>query len=180
MWDVRTTSVTGAEPVTKEQVKEQCRIDDSDEDGLIDRYIKAAREKVENITGLLLREQEVEITFTDGFPTRLPRAPLTEITALSYPDSASSTVEFEDFELFTQFDVPMLRPSLAVSSWPQAYPGGHITVAAVGGYDVDDVPEQLRQAIIVLVAHWFKERGATAEVPDAVFHLCNDYRLNRL
>ena len=180
MWDVQTTAVTGEEPVTRTEAKQQCRADWSDEDALFDRLIKAAREKVENITGLLLREQTVQITFTDGFPCRLPRAPLSAVTGITYADSASTTAEFDGYELYTAFDVPMLRPTLAIVSWPQVYPGGHVVITASGGFAVDAVPGQLRAAILILIAHWYDNRGAEAEVPDAVFALCNDFRLNRL
>jgi len=181
MWDVRTIEVTGDEPVTLAEAKFQCRISTSDEDGFLTRIISAAREKVENITGLLLRAQTVEITFTDGFPSRLPRAPLTEITSLTYADAAESTAEFDGFDLYTSFDVPMLRPAIASPSWPSLYPGGLVTVTASGGYaQASDVPQQLRHAILLLISHWYDFRGADADVPDAVYHLCNDFRLNRL
>lgn len=180
-WDVRTISVTGEEPVTLADAKAQCRADGSDEVAFLQRLMKVAREKVENITGLLLRAQTVEITFTGGFPSRLPRAPLSEITSIAYADSATTTAVFEDFELYTQFDVPMLRPSLSAIHWPVLYPGGHVVVTATGGYDsAESVPDQLRHAILLLVSTYYDHRGPEAEVPDGVFNLCNDFRLSRL
>ena len=181
MWNVVTTEVTGEEPVTREEAKLFCSADGSDWDSLIDGLLKAAREKVESITGLLLRQQSIEITFTDGFPQRLPRAPLTlDTIAITYADTADSTAGFDDFEAFTTFDVVGLRPTLATMRWPVLYPGGFVTVAADGGFAPDDVPELLKLAIKLLVAQWFKDREGVGAVPDVVFNICNDFRLSRL
>jgi uncharacterized phiE125 gp8 family phage protein len=57
--------------------------------------------------------------------------------------------------------------------------GGSLRVEYVAGYgdDPSDVPEPLRDAILLYVAWSYENRAAETEVPSAFFNLCRPYQL---
>ncbi len=79
--------------VSTADAKAQLRVDDSDEDSLIDALVKAATEKLEEHCRQAFIEQTWQVTLEE-FPAagiQLPRAPLVGVEKVSYwPDLASS------------------------------------------------------------------------------------------
>lgn len=181
MWQVRTLEVAGQEPVTLDEAKEQCNVDSDDWDILLTRLISVARELVEDRTGQLLREQTIEIIY-DGFsdPIRLPRSPLTAVSALTYGEAEAAVT---GYRFATRLGIPTLRPALN-ASWP--YTVEPIVITATGGYEPGEVPQRLRHAILLQVADWFRQRetfvdsGAMPAPMNNVDALINDYRLSWL
>lgn len=152
MWRSPVT-VTGpaTKPVTLAQAKAELRIDDTDDDTRIERYIAAACEHVEAVTGLRLVAQTVDLK-CDGWADleRLPVAPVQTITSITYLDTAgaSQTLAGSVYEV----RVSDLMPSIVLAygqSWPVIRTGSQITVRAVLGYAVQ--PDQIASAILIIV-----------------------------
>ena len=183
-----------AEPITRDEAKAQCRVDASFtlEDALIDSYIVAAREFVEGETGLVLTPRSVTETVPVlGRWIDLRAWPVTSITGISYLDGLGVSQA-----LLTGSWRVMLgaRP---VRLWPVTFgwgvPWGRTpmpaTVTMQAGYPTTgDVPEQVKQAMRLLVSHFYANRSAvetgvravSVEVQFAVDRLLRRYKLKRL
>lgn len=150
----------GEEPVTLAEAKAWCRIDGTDEDALVTALIAAARLEVETMTGLALITQTWRLaTCPKGLLVLLPVAPVSALVAA--PDGA-----------VIQGDAVLLA-ELAT---------GEITIDYTAGFgDAADVPADLKQAVMLLVAYWFENRDAgTSGVPVGLARLVASYRRVRL
>lgn len=174
------------EVVTLDEAKAQCRVVDTAEDGLIAGYILAARQYCESICGSAFMTQTLDAVF-DGFgPLTLPRYPVQSITSVTYLDtnSVSQTLDAENYFLTSSLR-PMHLITAYGQSWPDTYrQPGAVTVRFVAGYGSkpSDTPEPIRQAILMLVGHWFENResvtsGALSEAPLSTSALLAPYRI---
>jgi uncharacterized phiE125 gp8 family phage protein len=77
-----------AEPVTVEEAKSFARVEDADEDALIETLITAAREHVEQATGRSFVVSTYGLTLRCFEPDviRLPRSPLVSVESVTYRD----------------------------------------------------------------------------------------------
>lgn len=180
------------EPVTSTVAKLHCRIDSAADDDLISILISAARDHVERFTRRTLVNTTYRLRF-DYFPTgpiRLPRSPVSAISIggayayalprVRYYNSAgalTTMVVDTDYELTMLDDNPPQISLLPLGIWPiaQLDKKGAVEVDFVAGYGATaaDVPAMLRQAMLMLIAHWYEHRlavdaGAGTEVPLAV------------
>ncbi len=185
------TSGPAEEPVTVAEAKAHLRIDGSAEDVLVASLIVTSRLHVEAALGLALITQGWRLTldaWPDGGVVRFPLRPIRSIAAVSVKNAAGSpaTVASEDYLL----DGQALRPRLIVrdGKWPEPglrAAGIEIQFAAGIGNGAEDVPQPIRHAILLLVAHWYEHRdpleiGAPAAIPAAVSDLLKPYREVRL
>ena len=84
----------------------------------------------------------------------------------------------------TAYDLSTLSivPTVTVSELPSGAQTLRVEYSAGYGDAAADVPQALRQAILLLVGHWYAQREAAAtanmaEVPYAVRALCDGYRM---
>jgi len=187
------TSGPAAEPVTLADAKAHLRVDGAAEDMLIASLIVTSRLHVEAAAGLALITQGWS-WFLDAWPPgpalRLPLRPVQSIAAVRlYDENAVATTLDPATYLLDGAGVPPRLVRQGALVWPR--PGrvaNGIEVAFTAGYGnaAADVPPPLRQAILLLVAHWYEHRsplepGAPAEpVPDMVSELLAPYRTPRL
>ena len=183
----------GSEPVTLQEAKLHLRVDGDDEDTLIMGLIQAAREHVENVlthTSLCTQTLEYVISqFPDfalptGKPIFLPRPPLQSVTSIIYTDIAGvpHTMSAADYVVNADENPGIIVPAYG-KTWPAAVvsPTGGIRIRYVAGWGLPaTVPQSLKQAILLLVGHFYDNRGvmvqsALAEMPMAVTALCNSY-----
>jgi uncharacterized phiE125 gp8 family phage protein len=165
------TSDAAAEPLTTALAKSHLRVSSSDEDTLIDAYVKAARQKVETDTGRALINQtwtlSMDATPSGCAPIRLPIGPVSSVTSIkSYAtDDTETTLSTDVYRL----DVagPHARVVLKDGqSWPTGLrPQNALLVTFVAGYgasasNVTDV--ELIQAVRLLVGHWYATREPIA------------------
>ena len=185
------TSGPAEEPVTVSEAKAHLRIDGSDEDILIASLILTSRLHVEAALGLALLTQSWRLTL-DRWPqdgVRFPLRPIQSITSViaRASDGAPSTVPADHYTL----DGQALRPRLVArgGNWPapgQRINGIEIAFSAGIGDDPEDIPQPIRHAILLLVAHWYEHRdpleigSAAAAIPAAVSDLLGPYREVRL
>ncbi len=184
------TSGPVEEPVTLAEAKAHLRIDGAEEDALIGGLIVAARMHIEHTLDLALITQSWSLyldCWPDG-PVELPLSPVQSVNQLRlYAANAAVTlIAADQYQLDAVSRPARLAPLNVV--WPA--PGravNGIEIAFTAGYGVAgaDVPQPLRQAILMLVAHWHEQREATApdemfEAPHALAPLLAPYRVARL
>lgn len=158
------TSGPDAEPVTLAQAKAELRIDHDSEDDLLDGLIRAAREEVEQATGLAMIDQTWRLA-VDGVPAsgllRLRRGPVKEILSVTTygSEGEASLIDPADYQLD-----PLSKPArLHFSRVPErlrAMNGVEVDFAAGFGEAGTDVPDLLKRAVLMLVAHWFEFRAS--------------------
>lgn len=178
MWTVVTTIPPESEALSADDVRAQSRLDvDDGDDALIERYIAAAREAVENICGIRIGAQSVSMT-TGAFAdfAALPVAPVTAISEIQYRDAAGG-MQTLSADVYALANGAGLRPSIrlkAGQSWPQAASDGDaITVSAAVGYS--DPPEAILHAMLLTIASWHADREA-GDIPEAAMSLLVNYR----
>jgi uncharacterized phiE125 gp8 family phage protein len=166
MWYSATVAAPSPEPITAAQVKAQCRIDGTDEDTLIDTYIKAARAHIEAMCGVRFAARTGVVFKCDSFCDfeKFPEAPVTSITSISYVDTegATQTLSTDVYELRADG----LTVSIALKynqTWPAIQPGSRITVTVAMGYAT--APDDIIAAMLLTVAHWYANREAVISEP---------------
>lgn len=193
-----------AEPVSLAEVRTQIGRASgfTDHDTMLTGMISAARELVESITGRALVTQTWDWVL-DGFPgavgrpLRLPLPPCQSVTSITYVDTAGATQTWAS-SLY-QVDNPTgpraqharIQPAYG-QTWPSTRREmGAVTVRFVAGYEdsggspaeVVDAPQPLKQALLMLIAHWYDHRDAVAAlqlqpVPWAVDALLAPYTVH--
>lgn len=153
------------EPVTLGRAKAWLRVDGDDEDALIGTLITAARLHLENTTGRALVSQAWRLVLDKwpaGGEVRLPVAPLIELTAIRAfdEDGDDHAIPLAQFLTAGNGSARLVLPA-NIAGMPALRPRLGIEIDYVAGFgDADDVPEDLKQALLVLVAHWFEHRDA--------------------
>lgn len=184
------------EPVTVSEAKAHLRLDGSAEDILIASLIVTSRLHVEAALSLALITQGWRLTldrWPEGGTVRFPLRPIQSITSVTVRDAdgTPTTVSAEDHLLDGQALSPRLIPRLIPrgGKWPapsQPANGIEIAFSAGIGDDPEEIPQPIRHAILLLVAHWYEHRdpleigAAAAAIPPAVSDLLKPYREVRL
>lgn len=187
------------DPISLAEAKAHCRVDADDSDGLIAGYILAARQHVETVCNRALISQTYDLFIDRGWPyyfdfdwrsnrrqIELPKAPAQSVTSISYVDSTGSTQILAANQYVVDVSTPIgrIEPAYGVS-WPEVrcQPQA-ITVRFVAGYGSSpgDVPEPIRQAMLLLIGHWYESREATTlssmdELPFSVASLLSSFRI---
>jgi uncharacterized phiE125 gp8 family phage protein len=176
------------EPLSLDEAKAYLRVEHNDDDALITALIAGARIHVEAQTRRALVTQSWRLVF-DGWPEdgriAVRPAPLQALTAARVYD-VDANAQAIDMQAF----VPDLAGSaLAFAPWALSAPGRiaagiELDVTVGFGDAAIDVPEPLRQAVRLLVAHWYENRGLVASastqvtaLPETVTALLAPYRM---
>lgn len=194
-WYVRLVTPPEGEPLELAAVKNQLRVDFDDEDDLIGGYISAARELIETECDRALLTQTWELGL-DGFPysedrIRLPKGRLQEVLSLLYTDTSQQNtpmVAGTDY-ILNQY----AEPAEVVLPFSRIWPPVVLSTAApvriqfnCGYGTTSDVPQPIKQAILMLIADWYVNRedvviarttAAAVQLPNAVNRLLANYRL---
>ena len=177
------------EPVSLGEAKAFLKIDDVAEDGLIETLISAARLHVEGVTGKALLAQSWRLVLDDWPENRvakLPVGPLISVTGISAVDGNGASHEIGLSQFRSEPD-RLLVPRVVVGM-PGLQEGHGIEIDYVAGFGTEpgDVPADLRQALLGLVAHWHEHRdavivaGSGAVVPSGFDRLIAAHKRVRL
>jgi uncharacterized phiE125 gp8 family phage protein len=153
-----------AMPVTLAQAKAHLRVTSTTEDELISGLVETATQYLERDTGLALINQQWRAWFdrppADGI-IRLLRHPVRAIVSVTVYDGDGNPAVLagSDYYLNLAMRPPRLRLKDSVSAQSRAN-GIEIDFDAGFGETGVDVPDILKRAILVLVAHWYEFRGA--------------------
>ncbi len=152
------------EPVLLDDAKAYLRLDTDDDDALVTAAITAARVHVEALTRRCLIEQRWRV-YLDAWPRKrivpIAVAPLISVEAVTVYDAAGDphVVDDGDYEVDTVAVPGRLVLSAVVPIATRHFNAIEVEVTAGYGASSIDVPGPLRQAIMMLVAHWYEHRG---------------------
>lgn len=157
------------EPVSLVEAKTFLRIDTGDEDSLIDYLITAARHAAEKYTSRSFITQTWKLYVERVVGTiYLPYSPVQEIESVTVggveiPPSKYSLVGDDAFSV--------IQPLIAVT--PES-----VLIRYITGYgsDPEDVPADIRQAILITVAHLYENREIGG-IPPGAIELLRPYRV---
>ncbi len=151
------------EPVSLVEAKGFLRIEDSAEDALISTLIGAARLHIEGVTGRALLAQSWRVVL-DGWPdnrvVKLPVGPFISLTEISAYDEGGGVHPIGVAQFFAEPDRLLLPVNVAGMPGLRERQGLEIDYVAGFGSEPGDVPADIRQALLVLVAYWFEHRDA--------------------
>lgn len=195
------------EPVGLAEAKMHLRLDTDDEDALVSALIAGARHVVEAFTERALIEQEWRLLL-DRWPgtpssrrdglwasnsTRLfvevPRPPLVGIEHVKLFDEDGAEALWGPENYFVDISsAPGRLVRRRGVSWPVLRRDVNaVEIRFRAGYGgATDVPQPIRQAILMLVAHWYENREPVpprtvgAVLPLSVEMMLEPYRLRRL
>lgn len=183
------TSGPLSEPVAVAEAKSHLRVDHTDEDTLIASLVTAARLHIEVMLSRRFITQDWSLVL-DFWPNSkmvsIGLGPVQAVNQISTfaEDGAETVFDSENYFVDTVSDpARIVRKSGA--AWPapgRQVNGIEIAFAAGYGDNASDVPEPLRQALLLLVAHWYERRepvvlGETViPVPETVQSLLLPYR----
>jgi len=172
------------EPVSLAEVKLHLRVDISTDDTLITALIAAARQMVEERIGISLLTQTRDVyglTFPTGTVLTLPYGPVQSVTGVYYTETDSANESTFDA---TSYLTQVWRDAVVLKSgytWPN---NATMRVRYVAGYTAAaSVPQRIKQAILLIIGHWYENREATQgttvrELPLAVESLLNLERVH--
>jgi uncharacterized phiE125 gp8 family phage protein len=156
------------------------------------RLITAARQTCEEELEIALVTKTVELAL-DAFPLseiELPLGPVRSITSVKYLDSDDNwqTISANDYVLDDYQRSGWLLPAVG-TSWPSTKAViNSVKIRYVAGYPSADspaqeVPEPIRQAMHLFIAHYFANReavdtGRLQDLPLGVRYLLGKYRRN--
>ncbi|MEZ5810877.1 MAG: head-tail connector protein [Rhizobiaceae bacterium] len=178
------------EPVTLADAKAHLRVDHASEDTLITGLVAAARDHVERQTGLALIDQDWRLAL-DRWPATgiipLGRHPVSVVLSVTVydGDGGASPVDPAGYQL----DAHSRPARLLVHERPPAglcMNGIEIDFRAGFGAAGTDVPDLVKRAMLMLVAHWYEFRGShgaeaqPVSVPAGFDRLVAGYRPGRL
>ncbi len=165
MLQLRTYTAATEEPVSLAEMKLHLRVDHTEEDAMIASLITTAREQVElearrTLCTATLEQRLERWPWAGEFV--LYRGPVQSITSITYTDKdgTGGTMASGDYVFYKETDPPMLV--LAPNAvWPAVdlMPGYSIAIRYVAGYGAATaVPQRYKQAIKLLVGHWYENR----------------------
>jgi uncharacterized phiE125 gp8 family phage protein len=173
------------EPVALDAMKAFLRVETGDDDNIVAALIAGARVHVENWTRRALMTQTWRLILhlwpEDGRIAVVP-APLQSLTAARVYN-ADGTTHSIDAQAFV---LDLADSSLLFTPWTlpaPARPVAGIELDVIVGYgDASAVPEPFKQALRLLVAHWYEHRalvadGSNAALPQSVAALLAPYRV---
>lgn len=167
------------EPITLAETKAWLKVDHSDEDGLIQLLITAARERCESITGLSLMIQQwvaycpvwpmdCELDWWDGVregafiqkpqsTMTLLHGPIRQIDAFQLFDAQGTPTDYP----IDQYYLDIVRSQVVLKSGaplPQGTRGVNpIEITYTTGHEF--IPGAIKTGLLKLVAHWYEHRG---------------------
>jgi len=148
------------EPVLLTEAKAHLRLDTDDEDDLLGALIVAARVQVESELRRVLIAQSWR-AILDAWPADgviLPVLPVISVDAVRTIDADDIATELgsESYEFDPADFSVTLDPVAGAVRYEVDFTAGYGTSGV-------DVPQPLRQAIRLLVTHWYEHRSAVAD-----------------
>jgi uncharacterized phiE125 gp8 family phage protein len=173
-----------------EDVKLHLRVDHDSEDTLLLNLIDTATADIETMSGHVLTTQTWDL-YLDAFPAGdvidLLYPPLQSVTGVYYtPVGASeATLSSSNYRVDT-VNAPGRIQLKSTGAWPadelEVNNGVRVRFVAGFGSTATSVPAKLRQALLLLIAHYYEHREAVMDtnrvmaLPHGVAHLVADWR----
>lgn len=175
------------EPVSSSELREYLRLDD-DEAGLLDSLIVSARLMVEAKTGVRLISQAWSqvIPYQPHGRVNLLHWPLLNLRGMSILGETVVRLDLDDYVVTRDTRPIQVFPKNNI--WPRlrsSQYGISIDVLVGFGSQSSDVPEDLRQAVLILAANWYEsnewnDQSTARALPPRVLALMQPYIMPRL
>jgi uncharacterized phiE125 gp8 family phage protein len=183
------TTPPATEPVSLAEAKAHLRVTHADDDAYISTLIIAARRAAEARTGLALISQGWSL-WLDGWPgaaaASLGLAPVSAISdIITYgEDGTPSTYDSAHYYLdgVSRPGRAVIRPDRLPPLAGRKVNGIEIRFTAGFGASASAVPQELKQALLLTLAHWFEHRGEAdgGSLPLSAVEILSRHRLMRL
>lgn len=180
-------------PVTLDETKEWLRVDGTDQDTTITALIAAATSWAEGVTRRAFVQRALDVRYANTPPQGrdfvIAFPPIIDpLTAITYEDTdgIAQVIDVADVELEALYGRVRIKPDASITEWPVVQ---HINFFYSAGYspatdNADDIPQQIRQAILGAIASMFEVRidqpvGSQISKPHdfAASMLLNDFRV---
>jgi uncharacterized phiE125 gp8 family phage protein len=151
--------------LTLAEIKEALKVSTTDEDYLIQTYLAAATEQVEQRLSVCLLTQTIDQYF-DRFPTskrflELARGPMQSVTAVTYTDANGNLLTWNSslYATDTISRKPRIGPK-QLQTWPLVEQNlNAVKVRFVAGYGGrNSVPAQFKHLILTIIGDWYQHR----------------------
>jgi len=183
------TGAAGSGPISLAEAKAQLNISQSftSDDDLINAMIATARRYFERETGIVATTGVSTYEgYLDDFPpdsVQFPVAPVSGISAVEYiePDASDYTaLSSGTYEHDVISHPARIRP-LSTESWPSTEDRlNAVKITFTAGYgNADDVPEEVKHAIKMILTHLYVNRGddGLKTIPRAVTDMINQVKM---
>ena len=155
------------------------------EEDLIKNLIQSAREYCESFTRCAFATQTLELLLYSFPATRmiyLPNPPLQEVLSIKYIDSTRIETTLSPSSYLVDTEGEIGRVILGTNeSWPvfDPFPNWPVRIRFKAGFVT--LPKSLKQAMLLLIGHWYENREAngtaSGPVAYAVHALLSMYRV---
>jgi uncharacterized phiE125 gp8 family phage protein len=156
--------------VTVQDAKLHLNVSSTEDDTLITSQVKAATLLLEQKTSrcfvtqtrVLKADSFGDCRYVQGQRVYPVRSPLKSVSSISYLDSGGATTVMpsSDYVVSTGDQPGYIAPSYN-ASWPDVYQQPNsVTVTYVAGHSTvsTGVPENVKQAVRMVVGHWYRNR----------------------
>lgn len=174
MSDYQTTAPTTI-PLTLSEAKQHLNVSSTADDAVITGYIKAATLMLENRCNRCFIKQTRTLkmdAFDDSryvhsrriYPPRSPLVNSTSLQSVKYIDTAGTTTTMPTTDyIWSPGDQPGFIGEAYNATWPSVYAQSNaVTITYVAGHSsaASAVPDNIKQAIRMVVGHWYRNREA--------------------
>jgi uncharacterized phiE125 gp8 family phage protein len=166
-----------ATPVSLTEVKAHCRVGETDDDAALTALLNAATDHLDGPDGLagkcMVAQTWCQRLSAFGDCMRLTVEPVASVTSITYfdADNVQQTLSTSVYELSRdrRGHYISLKPD---QSWPTTYSRKDaVSITFVAGDAVENVPDSLKAAVLMLVSHWDDNRDGGSEIPNSVRYL---------
>lgn len=186
---------TGELPVSLQELKANSRITHDDEDVILNVYLEAAIETVQQASGLVLIAGVYEVTLPDWWHDHLciRISPVNDVVSVKYFDinGAEQEVLSSNFNwlfagstfslwLNSSFYAPRTMDNNAAAVSVRIH-AGYLTESDSGYEPELKMPVRAKQAVLMIASHWYEHReavvqGAMMKVPQAYQYLIDQLK----
>lgn len=185
---LKVVTAATSNPIAQSEAKDHLRVTTSDEDSYITNLITAATQMAQNYTNSYFIDTTLRMDFS-YFPAnelRLYGGKINSLTHVKYYDSDDSLTTWASSNYSVNLNAePCLVYYGGTASVPSIYDRTDaVQVTYVSGYgsSASDVPMAIRQAILILIGHFYENRqevvyGSPKVMPKASEWLLDPYRI---
>ena len=174
-------------PVTLEEAKAQLQLGagDNSRDTEVEGFVEDAAGWVEKFTGHILEARDVTEPFRGYRPVQLRAWPIEDraVPGVAYIDSSGAAIAIPVARLDLSQRPARVSPGTG-RFWPFVDSEQRFSVTIRAGYeDPEDVPRNMRRAMLVLISAYDADREGGdlfVKAEATARKLCNDFRLRRL
>ena len=184
-WKVTTPPII--EPITLDELKSFARIDGTEDDVLLEGFIRTIREAMESYLKRALISQTItlQMDFWPGTVIELPMPPLISITSVSTIDEDDVETVYDSDNYYVHTDIEpgelVLKNGVTAPYNSDRYHGGYRIVYLAGYGYPSDVPQIIKDSMKLWCAIYYETRMLTEKPPSDVISLLERfYRIIRI